>query len=157
MAESDYAGIDSFDTPKVAENGDGTSTFWENSFKRLVNRTKFLRLNAYQCAPAVVLADTAQVIVPTLPYTLYICSTPAANRVLSLTNSLPHVREGTRVCIVRPAAGAFTITIDNEINSGGHLVVLPSAAWDYAALQFSETTIGWRLIGTKAGTAGADA
>ena len=42
MAESDYDGSNAWDTPKVAENGDGTGTFWENSFKKLVNRTKYI-------------------------------------------------------------------------------------------------------------------
>lgn len=157
MAESDYEGTDSFDTPKVSENGDGTSTFWENSFKKLVNRSKFLRLNAFQCAEVVALTNTDQLITPTLPDTVYICATPTANRVLTLKNTPTLPRTGTRVRIVRPAAGAFTIRIDNEVNTGGSIVTLASAAWDYADLHWSLANSGWKLIGTKAGTAGADA
>lgn len=43
MAETDYDGTASWDTPKVAEVGDGTGSFWDNSFKKVVNRTKYLK------------------------------------------------------------------------------------------------------------------
>lgn len=43
MAEFDYDGDGStWVTPKANTNGSGTATFWDNSFKKVVDRTKYL-------------------------------------------------------------------------------------------------------------------
>lgn len=42
MAETSYDGTDDWSDTQVSQNGDGTSTFWDNSFKRLANRVKRL-------------------------------------------------------------------------------------------------------------------
>jgi hypothetical protein len=42
MAETTYAGTDTFDEIKVSESGDGTATFWDNSFKKAVNCIRWL-------------------------------------------------------------------------------------------------------------------
>lgn len=54
MAEYDYDGDGStFPTPKANTNGSGSATFWDNSFKKLVDRTRWLKDNLTAAAATV--------------------------------------------------------------------------------------------------------
>ncbi len=113
--------------------------------------------NVFALMASGAVTDADQTVVINGPDQTLFLATPTANRVIALpTASQPTLPIGTRVRLVRPAAGAFTYTITRETNTGGNIVVMPSATWDFAYCELTAGNI-WKLLGTKAGTPGADA
>jgi hypothetical protein len=68
VAESDYVGNPAtFATPKTNTNGSGSSTFWANSFEKLVDRTAWLKARNDALFGATGATVTRAVTIPALP------------------------------------------------------------------------------------------
>lgn len=122
-----------------AGNGIVTSTFWANTFDRIMNWLAFgMRGVAFEPDGAAMEIDYSSPV--------WILDTPTANRTVRVKHTTgPTLLGGERITVKRPTAGAFAYSIKREGAAAG-IVGLPASTCTAAILYYDATAVAWKLL-----------
>ena len=123
-----------------AGNDQPSSTFWANTFDRIMNWM------AFNMRSVGTLADGASM---TIDYSrrTWILPVPTAARTVRVQHSTgPTLLGGEQIYVKRPGGGAFAYAIKEEGVGAGAIVTLPASITTGAVLYYDLAQTAWRLL-----------
>lgn len=122
-----------------AGNGVVTSTFWANTFDRIMNWLAFfMRSQAAEPDGASMEIDYSS--------QMWVLAGPTTNRTVVVKHTTgPTLLGGERLYVKRPATGAFAYALKRE-GAAAAIVTLPASISTGAVLYYDIATTEWRLL-----------
>lgn len=122
-----------------AGNGQVSSTFWANTFDRMMNWLAFfMRSTADEPDGAAMEIDYSS--------QMWVLAAPTTNRTVRVKNTTgPTLLGGERLYVKRVGGGAFAYALKRE-GAAAAIVTLPASTTTGAVLYYDGTAAAWKLL-----------